>query len=159
MDWGSFAGFLVWGIKPFTENRRAYFDYEILEKFEAGIALTGQEVKSAKLGRANLTGSHALIKPNSAQLLNTDIPPFQPKNMPLEYDPKRTRQLLLNKKELKYLFGKTQEGLTVIPLSLYNKGRHVKLEIALARHKKKQDKRESIKKREAQREIRRTLNS
>ena len=93
-----------------------------------------------------------LIKPNGAQLLNTDIPPFQPKNMPSDYNPKRTRQLLLNKKELKYLFGKTQEGLTIVPLSLYNKGRRVKIEIALARHKKKQDKREIIKKREFQRE-------
>ena len=144
-------------IKPLSENRKAYFDYEILETYEAGVVLTGQEVKSIKSGRANLTGSYVLIKPEGAILLNAQIPPFQPKNLPDGYDPLRTRQLLLNKKEINYLFGKTKEGLTIIPLSIYNKGRRIKLSIGLARHKKAKDKRETIKKREFQREKARTL--
>ena len=89
--------------------------------------------------------------------MNAKIPPYQPKNAPPDYKPDRTRQLLLNNKELDYLFGKIKEGLTIVPLSIYNKGRRIKLSIGLARHKKKQDKRETIKKREFEREKRRTL--
>jgi len=144
-------------MKPLSENRRARFEYEILETYEAGIVLTGQEVKSVKAGRANLTGSYVITKPNGAFLLNAKIPPYQPKNAPPDYKPDRTRQLLLNNKELDYLFGKIKEGLTIVPLSIYNKGRRIKLSIGLARHKKKQDKRETIKKREFEREKRRTL--
>ena len=144
-------------MKLLSENRKARFDYEILETYETGVVLTGQEVKSIKTGRANLTGSFVVAKPEGAILLNCQIPPYQPKNTPADYKPDRTRQLLLNKKELNYLFGKTKEGLTIVPLSIYNKGRRIKLSIGLARHKKKQDKRESIKKREVAREIRRTL--
>lgn len=146
-------------MKYLSENRKAYYDYEILETYEAGISLTGHEVKSIKAGHANLTGAFVIIKSNGAFLLNAEIPPYQPKNAPNDYNPSRTRQLLLNSKELKYLFGKTKEGLTMIPLSLYNKGRRIKVAIGLARHKKKHDKRETIKKRETQREIRRTLKS
>ena len=144
-------------MKPLSENRKAHFDYEILETYEAGIVLTGQEVKSIKAGQANLTGSFVVIKPNGAFLLNMQIPPYQPKNTPPDYKPDRTRQLLLNKKELNYLFGKTKEGLTIVPLSVYNKGRRIKLSIGLARHKKKQDKRETIKKREFKREKERVI--
>lgn len=141
-----------------SENRKARFDYEILETFEAGISLTGQEVKSIKSGRANLTGSFVVIKPNSASLLNAQIPPYQPKNIASDYDPLRTRQLLLKKDELRYLLGKSKEGgLTVIPLSIYTKARRIKTEIALARHKKAHDKRETIRKRETDREMRRVL--
>jgi SsrA-binding protein len=147
-------------MKFLSENRKARFDYEILETYEAGIVLTGQEVKSIKAGHANLTGAFAVIKPGGAVLLNCQIPPYQPKNMPTDYKPDRTRQLLLNKKELNYLLGKSHEGgLTIVPLSIYNKGRLIKLSIGLAKHKKKQDKRETIKKREVDREIRRTLKS
>lgn len=146
-------------MKYLAENRKARFDYEILETYEAGIVLIGQEVKSIKASRANLTGSYVLIKPNGAVLINAEIPPFQPKNAPNDYNPSRTRQLLLHKDELKYLLGKTKEGLTIVPLSIYNKGRRIKLTISLARHKKKQDKRETIKRRETEREIRRTLKS
>ena len=144
-------------MKPLSENRKAHFDYEILETYEAGIALSGQEVKSIKTGHANLTGAFAVIKPDGAFLLNAQIPPYQPKNTPTDYKPDKTRQLLLNKKELNYLFGKTKEGLTIVPLSIYNKGRRIKLSIGLAKHKKKQDKRETIRKRETQREMQRTL--
>ena len=147
-------------IKPLSENRKAYFDYEILETYEAGVVLTGQEVKSIKSGRANLTGSYVLIKPEGAILLNAQIPPFQPKNLPDGYDPLRTRQLLLNKKEINYLLNKAKEGgLTIVPLSIYDKGRRIKLAIGLARHKKARDKRETIKRRETDREVRRTLKS
>lgn len=144
-------------MKPLSENRKARFDYEILETLEAGIVLNGQEVKSIKYGRTNLTGSFVVVKPDGAVLLNCQIPPYQPKNTPADYKPDRIRQLLLNKKELNYLFGKTKEGLTIVPLSLYNKGRRLKISVGLARHKKKHDKRETIKKRETKREIRRTL--
>lgn len=146
-------------MKPLAENRKARFDYEILETYEAGISLTGQEVKSIKSGRANLTGSFVVVRLNSASLLNAQIPPYQPKNISADYKPDRTRQLLLNKKELNYLFGKTKEGLTIVPLSIYNKGRRIKAEIALARHKKAHDKRETIRKRETEREMRRMLKS
>ncbi len=143
-----------------SENRKARFDYEILETYEAGIVLSGQEVKSARSGHANLAGSHVLIKPDGAFLLNADIPPYQPQNISANYDQKRTRQLLLNKEELRYLLGKAKEGgLTIVPLSLYNKGRRLKVSIGLARHKKKTDKRETIKKREFEREARRALKS
>ena len=141
-----------------AENRKARFDYEILETYEAGISLTGQEVKSIKAGRANLTGSFVVVKLNGAVLLNAQIPPYQAKNTPNDYEPMRTRQLLLHKDELRYLLEKSKEGgLTVIPLSIYTKARRIKVEIALARHKKARDKRETIRKRETEREMRRAL--
>lgn len=141
-----------------AENRRARFEHEILETYEAGIVLNGQEVKSIKAGKANLTGAFVIVKPNSAFLLNAEIPPYQPKNAPASYESSRSRRLLLEKKELAYLSRKTNENnLTIIPLSLYNKNRRIKISIGLAKHKKKYDKREAIKKRETQREIRRTL--
>lgn len=141
-----------------TVNKRAYFDYEILNTYEAGIGLFGFEVKSVKSGRANLAGSFAIIKGNEAFLLNASIPPYQPKNAPEDYDPARTRKLLLHKAEIKELIGKTREkGLTLVALRLYNKKGKVKILLGLARHKKTADKRELIKKREAKREIERTL--
>ena len=140
-------------MKPLTENRKAYFEYEILETYEAGISLTGQEVKSIKAGHANLTGSYVIIKPGGAFLINAQIPPYQPKNTSPDYEPTRTRQLLLRKEELIHLLGKAKEGnLTMVPLSLYNKGRRLKISVGLARHKKKHDKRETMKKREFERE-------
>jgi len=145
-------------MKFLAENRKARFDYEILETFEAGVVLTGQEVKSAMSGRADLTASYVIVKPNGAYLLNVKIPAYQPKNTPKEYDPERSRQLLLHKDQLKYLLGKAKEGnLTIVPLSLYNKSHRIKVSIGLARSKKKHDKREIIKRRQADREIRRSL--
>jgi SsrA-binding protein len=147
-------------MKPLAENRKAYFDYEILKTYEAGISLTGQEVKSIRNGRINLAGAYVIIKPNGAFLLNAKIPPYQPKNTPPDYEPNRTRQLLLKKEELKYLLGKSKEGgLTILPLFLYTKGRRIKVSMGLARRKKKYDKREAIKKRETKKEISRTLKS
>lgn len=141
-----------------ARNKRAYFDYEILEKFEAGIELLGIEVKSVKSGRVNLTGSYAILRGNQVLLVGADIPPYQPKNTPPDYDPGRTRKLLLTAGEIKNLTGKIKEaGLTLLPLRIYTKGRLIKLELGLGRHKKKHDKREAIKKREAERDIRRAI--
>lgn len=139
-----------------TTNKRAYFDYEILETYEAGIELLGFEVKSIKTGRINLAGSYVLINKNEAWLLNTDIPPYQPKNTPEDYNPKRTRRLLLRKIEIDNLIGKTHEkGLTLIPLKVYTKGRGIiKLEIGLGKSRKKKDKRDLLKKREDKKEMR-----
>ena len=145
-------------MKFLAENRKAHFDYKILETYEAGIVLTGQEVKSIKNGRANLKGAFVVVKPEGAFLLNAEIPPYQPKNAPPGYEPSRTRPLLMKKEEIKYLLGKAKEGgLTIVPLSLYNKGRRVKVSVALAQYKQKQDKRETIKKREFEKERGRTL--
>ena len=138
-------------------NKRASFDYEILEVYEAGIELKGYEVKSVKSGRINLAGSYAILKNNQIWLLNVDIPPYQPKNTPADYDSRRTRRLLLNKSEIKGLIGKTHEKtLTLLPLKVYTKNHKIKLEIGLGKSRKKADKREVIKKRETEREIRRT---
>ncbi len=145
---------------PLIQNKKAYFDYEILEKIEAGIELLGFEVKSLKKGQGSLLGAHITIRGNEAFVINMDIPPYQIANTPKEYDSKRNRKLLLNKKEIKELaeFEK-QKGLTIIPLSVYNKGRKLKLDISVVRGKKKYDKRETIKKRDSEREIRKELKS
>jgi len=140
------------------KNKKAYFDYEVLETFEAGISLRGFEVKALKSGRGSLVGAKVLIRGEEAFIVGLDIPPYQPGNTPKDYDSMSTRKLLLKKKEIKYLAGRAEErGLTLIPLSLYTKGNLVKLEFGIARGKKKYDKRETIKKREAQRKIERTL--
>ncbi len=139
-------------------NRTASFDYEILDTYEAGIELFGFEAKSVKTGHINLTGSFVLIRDGQPVLLNATIPPYQPKNAPLNYEPTRTRRLLLHKSEIQELIGKTaQKGLTIVPLKVYNKRSIIKVLIGLARHKKQKDKRETIKKRETEREIRREL--
>lgn len=139
-------------------NRRAYFDYEILETYEAGIVLFGFETKAVKTGRINLAGSFAVIKNNEAWLLNASIPAYQPANTPESYDPVRTRRLLLHKSEIKELIGQSaQKGLTIVPLKMYNKRNRIKILLGLARHKKSRDKRETIKKREAERDIKRVL--
>ncbi|MFH1759006.1 MAG: SsrA-binding protein SmpB [Patescibacteria group bacterium] len=141
-------------MKIYAENRRARFDYTISDKFEAGIELKGHEVKAIKTGHVSLLGSFVIVKNNQAQLLNADIPPYQPANTPKGYDSKRTRRLLLSAKEIKTLLGKTQEkGLTLVPIKMYNKGDLIKLEIGLGKSKKKADKRLVIKKRDVEREI------
>ena len=145
-------------MKEVARNKRAYFDYEILEKLEAGISLLGQEVKSVKSGRINLAGSYAILRGGEVWLLGADIPPYQPRNAPQDYDSQRTRKLLLTEKEIKTLMGEIKgTSLTLVPLRSYIKGRLIKLELGLGRGKKKADKREVIKKREIEREIRRTL--
>ncbi len=143
-----------------AENKKAYFDYEILEKFEAGISLLGQEVKSIRTRGINLAGSYVVIKNAEAFWVGAKIPPYQPKNAPQNYNPERSRKLLLKKAELNYLIGKTkQKGLTLAPLKLYTNAGKIKIEFGLAKAKKKFDKRETIKKRETEREIDRELKS
>lgn len=145
-------------MKELARNKRVYFDYQILEEIEAGIELLGFEVKAAKAGKINLAGSYARLIEGQVQLIGADIAPYQPKNTPKDYDPQRTRRLLLTKKEVKYLTGKMNEaGLTVVPLRAYIKGRLVKVALGLVRSKKKHDKREVIKKRDTDKEIRRSL--
>jgi SsrA-binding protein len=142
------------------ENKRAYFDYEILDKFTAGLELFGQEVKSLRLKRGSLEGSRVLIRGGEAYVVNMEIPPYQPNNKPGNYDDRRTRKLLLSEKEITELNNSgSKKGLTIVPISVYNKGRFIKIEIAIAKGKKNFDKRESIKKRESDRDIERSLKS
>ena len=138
----------------FAENKRALFDYEILGAFEAGIVLKGYEAKAVTSGRVNLSGSYASLVRGELWIVNLDIPPYQPKNIPGPYDPKRSRKLLVTKSELNELVGKTK-GLTLIPMKMYSKRGKIKLEIGLAKSRKKKDKREVIKQRETQKEIKR----
>lgn len=145
-------------MKTIIENKKAYFKYQILEKFEAGISLIGQEVKSIKLGRINLAGSYVVLKGEEVYLIGANIPPYQPKNVPPDYNPERSRKLLLKKSEIKYLIGKVkQRGLTLVPLKVYTKRGKIKLEFGVGKGKKKVDKRELIKKREFEREKERFL--
>lgn len=139
------------------EHKRAHFDYEVLEHFEAGIQLFGTEVKSLRDHHGKLEGAHITIRGGEAFLMNAEIPPYQAANAP-GYEPTRNRRLLLTKKELAEI-GTAEEkaGLTIVPLSMYNKGRVIKLRLAIARGKKKGDKRETIKKREALRDIAREV--
>jgi SsrA-binding protein len=141
-----------------AENKKAYFKYEILEKFEAGISLIGQEVKSIKLKRANLKGSFVHLKNEEAFLVGANIPAYQPKNAPPDYNPERERKLLLKKSEIKYLIGKAKlKGLVLVPLRFYTKKGKIKLEFAIAKVREKADKRELIKKREIGKEIKRAM--
>ncbi len=138
------------------DNRKAHFNYEIVDKYEAGIELLGFEVKSIKGGRAILAGAFAIVRGGEVYLMNMQIPPYQMGNTPLDYDPTRTRKLLLSKKQIKELEDQdSKKGLTMVPLSLYSKGRLVKVELAVVKGKKNYDKRDSIKKRETDIEIRR----
>ncbi|MBI2454389.1 MAG: SsrA-binding protein SmpB [Parcubacteria group bacterium] len=141
-------------------NKEAFFNYEILEKFEAGLKLIGSEVKSLKNNHYSLQGAYVTVKNEEAWLMHANIAPYQPKNMSAAYNPERPRKLLLTQKELKYLQGKTQQkGLTIVPLRVYNKHGQIKLEIALAKGKHKSDKRQVLKQRVAEREISRELRS
>ncbi len=142
----------------FAENRKVHFDYEILGTYEAGIVLSGPEVKSIKNGRMNIAGSYINIHNGELYLIGATIAPYQPKNQPADYDPARSRKLLLRKEEIASLIGKIkQKGLTIAPLKVYNKGRRIKIEFAVVRGKKKYDKRSAISKRESERNIERSL--
>ena len=142
----------------YAENRKARFDYEILEKYETGIELLGTEVKSVRGGRMSLEGSFAIIRGGEAFLINSNIPPYQVANAKEDYDPLRNRKLILTKKEIRELAtNEKNKSLTIVPISVYNKGKKIKVEIALVKGKKKHDKRENIKKRETNREINRAI--
>lgn len=141
-----------------AENRRAYREYEILEKYEAGIQLTGFETKAAREGKINISAAYAVIRGGEAWLLHADIPPYQKKNVPEGYKSDRTRKLLLHRKEIRSLIGKLeQKGLTFLPLKVYTKGRRIKIELGIGRGKTQHDRRASIRARETAREIKRTL--
>jgi len=142
----------------YSENKKAWHDYEIIEKYEAGLVLEGHEVKAVRSGKISISGSYVQIIDNEAFLIGANIAPYQPKNMPKNYEPERNRKLLLNKKEIAGLIGKSKErGLTIVPLKVYDKKGKIKLEIGLVKAKKKYDKRISIKKKEEQRKIDRVL--
>jgi SsrA-binding protein len=145
-------------MKIILENKKALFNYQILEKFKAGIVLTGQEVKSIKTGKISLRGAFVVVRGEEVFLVGANIPPYQPKNAPKDYNPQRSRKLLLKKSEIKHLLGKAkQKGLTMVPLKVYTERGKIKIEFAIVRGKKKVDKREQIKKREIEREIKRAL--
>ena len=146
--------------KQIASNREGLFNYEVLEKFQAGISLTGPEVKSVKAGRISLKGSYIRIDGDSeVWLINCFVAPYLPaKSHQENYRPDRHRKLLLHKKEISSLIGKSkQKGLTIIPTSVYTKRGLIKVDIALVKGKSMVDKREKIKKREVERQIKRTL--
>ena len=141
-----------------VENNRVGFDYTILEEIEAGLELHGFEVKSLRAGHGSLKGARVVARAGEAYLVGASIPAWQIKNAPKGYDPERTRRLLLSQEEIAHVASaEGQKGLTIVPLKVYNKGRHLKLLIAVARGKKKEDKRHSIREREEKRRIDRTL--
>ncbi len=142
----------------FAQNKKAYHDYEILEEYDAGVELFGFEVKSIKSGKVSLKGARVVLRGSEAFLIGASIPPYQVTNTPKDYDQERARRLLLTQKEINKLIGKEQEkGLTLPALSWYNKGRLIKLKFAVARGKKKHDKREAIKKKDTERDLKRSL--
>lgn len=142
----------------YIKNKKATFNYELIDRFEAGVVLRGYEVKSIKQHQGSLQEAYVIIEDSEVFLIKAHIPAFQPANTPESYDPYRKRKLLLHKKDIATITKKRHEaGLTVIPIMMYNKGNKIKLEIALARGKKKYDKRESIKKRDIERDLGRTL--
>ncbi len=141
-----------------AHNSKAKFDYEILETFTAGLELLGAEVKSVRGGKMNLAGSFIGVRGHEAYLLGAEIPPYQPKNSPENYDSTRPKKLLLTKSEIEMLStAEGTKGLTIVPLSVYNKGRFIKLDLAVARGKKKFDKRQAIKKRDVERDLKKVL--
>jgi SsrA-binding protein len=142
----------------YTKNKKARFNFEILDEIEAGLVLSGQETKSIRTGGARLQGAFVSLREDGAYLANMHIAKYKYSAKDDKYNPTQDRKLLLNKKELDYLRGKSQEkGLTIIPLSVYTKGRFIKISLGTARGKKKHDKRETIKKRDVKKEIERAL--
>ena len=140
----------------YINNRKVHFNYNIEETFEAGIELFGHEVKSIKNGQGNINSAFCIVRGGEAYIIGMHIPPYQPNNVDPAYDSDRTRRLLLSKKEIKKLADKDDtKGLTLVPLSLYSKGRYIKVSLAVARGKKVFDKRETIKKRDLDREMER----
>ena len=141
-------------------NKRAKFDYAVIETVEAGIELLGIEVKSVRGKRAQLQGSFVHERGGELWLVNASIPPWQAKNTPENYDADRTRKLLLHRREIDSIAQKMRSAnLTIVPLSLYTRGNRIKVELGLVRSRKQRDKREAIKKRDAEREMRRHLKS
>ncbi len=146
------------GYKVISDNRKARYLYEILETYEAGIQLTGTEVKSIRAGKANLQDGYALIRDGEAWLINVHISPYTSSGQYFNHEPRRTRKLLLHQQEIRKLIGKVeQQGLTLVPLKMYFKRGWVKVSIALAKGKKIYDKREDLKQRQDKRDIQRAM--
>ncbi len=144
-------------IRVVATNRKAYHDYFIEETYEAGVALTGTEIKSVRAGAVNLRDSYAQVRDGEAWLENVHISPYEAGNR-FNVDPYRTRRLLLHRKEINRLMGRVQEkGLTIVPLRMYLKKNRAKVELALVKCKRQYDKREAISRRDATREIERAL--
>jgi SsrA-binding protein len=144
----------------YITNKKAFFNYEILEGFEAGVVLTGSEVKAVRTGKASLAGAYVIIRGGEAYLVNAHISPYQIPNTPKHYEPDHARKLLLSRKQLTELEQASEkQGLTIVALKWYNKNRYLKLSIALARGKKKGDKRETLKERDSKRDIDRIMKS
>lgn len=140
------------------EHKRARYDYEILETFEAGIVLSGYETKSVRLGRCKLEGGYIIVRGGEAYLIGVSIAPYQSANMPKSYEPEQPRKLLLSKKEIAEILAQSEKkGLTVVPLAMYNSKRYLKVKVGIARGKKDYDKRAKIQERETDRTILRTL--
>lgn len=145
-------------IMALIENKKARFDLEILDEFEAGLELFGFEVKSLRNGRGSLPGARVVVRGGEAYLVGASIPPWQEKNAPEDYDKERPRRLLLSKKEIAEIAqAEEKKGLTTVPLSVYNVGSKLKLKIAIARGKKQHDKRQTIKERDEKKRIERAL--
>ena len=143
-------------IKLVQKNRKAWFKYEILDKVEAGMVLTGSEVKSIRTGQVSIHEAYARVKNGEVWVVNMDISPYKEAGPLFNHEPKRMRKLLLKKSEIRRLIGKTRErGLTLVPLTLYFKRGYAKLEIAVAKGKALYDKRDAIRKRESDRDLRR----
>lgn len=139
-------------------NKRANFDYSISDKYEAGLVLAGQEVKSVKAGHISLKESFVTIKGDELYLTNANIPPYQHAGDVRNYEPTRPRKLLLRRSEIRHLIGKARtEGLTLVPIRVYTKKRLLKLEFGVGKGKKQYDKRQDIAKKEAERKMKRAL--
>lgn len=144
--------------KVVSDNRKARYLYDILETYEAGVQLTGTEVKSIRAGKINMQDGYALIRNSEAWLLNVHISPYTSSSQYFNHDPRRTRKLLLHRQEIRKLIGKVeQQGLTLVPLKMYLKRGLVKVSIGLAKGKKLHDKREDLKRRQDQRDIQRAM--
>lgn len=142
------------------ENKKIYFNYEILERYEAGIELLGTEVKALRASRGSLEGAHVTVRGGEAFLIGATVNPYQTGNTPKNYDATRNRKLLLTKEEIAELAAQeSKKGLTIVPIKVYNKGHKLKVEVAVVRGKKTHDKRETIKKREAERDVMRDIKS
>lgn len=142
------------------DNKKVHFNYEILTQYEAGVELFGYEVKSLRNRRGSLEGAHVIVRGGEAFLVGATIQPYQAGNTPKDYDPARNRRLLLTKEEIIELSGEeAKKGLTIVPLAVYSKGRKIKVEIAVVRGKKTHDKRETLKKREHERDVMREAKS
>lgn len=139
-------------------NRKAGFDYERLESFEAGLVLTGQEVKSIRAGGAKIDTGHIIVNKGELWLIGANVAPYKRASNLEDYDPARTRKLILHQKEIRQLIGKLSEkGLTAVPVSLYTRGNRIKLELWLARGKKTFEKKQKIKERDINRDVQRIL--